>query len=314
MPPDERRVLGADIRKHGLREPVVVQRQYRRRADDSIANDHDYKLVLLDGIGRLDSMEEAGFPLVRDGKLDKTLGHAALGLKPLTDGAYAELDFGIDPYDFVVSRNILRRHLNAKQRRELIAKLLKADASKSDRQIGEMIKADHKTVGAVRAEKEATGEISPVEKRVGKDRKARKQPVKKATTAKSPRAAQEKATEAQETKAARKPKSRDDIGPASNDEITRKDARIEELQADKRRLEIENMGLRSEVEETKAVCKPEGEGEGSELGNLLRAWDRASPGAREKFKARVGLVAVEPPVKVMDDGLDIPECLRRAAP
>src|SRR5262249_14501222 len=67
-------------------------------------------------------------------------------------------------------------------------------------------------------------------------------------------------------------------------------------------------------EETKAVCKPEGEGEGSELGNLLRAWDRASPGAREKFKARVGLVAVEPPVKVMDDGLDIPECLRRGAP
>src|SRR5262249_48483699 len=131
-------------------------------------------------------LEEAGFTLVRDGKLDKTLGHAALGLEPLTGGAYAELDPGIDPYAFVVSRNIHRRHLNAKQRRELIAKLIKADPSKSDRQIGETIKADHKTVGAVRAEKEATGEISPVEKRVGKDRKARKQPVKKATTAKSP--------------------------------------------------------------------------------------------------------------------------------
>jgi hypothetical protein len=69
--------------------------------------------------------------------------------------------------------------------------------------------------------------------------------------------------------------------------------------------------LRSVVEETKAARKPEGEG--SELGNLLRAWDRASQGAREKFKARVGLVAVEPPAKA-DDGLDIPECLRRAAP
>ena len=72
--------------------------------------------------------------------------------------------------------------------------------------------------------------------------------------------------------------------------------------------------MRSEVEETKAARKPEGEGEGSELGNLLRAWDRASQGTREKFKARVGLVAVEPPAKAMDDGLDIPECLRRAAP
>jgi hypothetical protein len=59
------------------------------------------------------------------------------------------------------------------------------------------------------------------------------------------------------------------------------------------------------------TARKEGEGEDSELGNLLRAWDRASQGAREKFKARVGLVAVEPPA---GDGLDIPECLRRAAP
>ena len=275
MPPDERRVLGEDIRKHGLREPVVLQRQYRRRADGSIANEHDYKLVLLDGISRLDSMEEADFPLVRDGKLDKTLGHAALGLKPLTDGAYAELDPGIDPYDFVVSRNILRRHLNAKQRRELIAKLLKADASKSDRQIGETIKADHKTVGAVRAEKEATGEISPVEKRVGKDRKARKQPVKKATTAKSPRAAQRKATEA-ETKAARKPKPRDDIGPNSSSEAERLRARNEELENENACLRRENLALRTEIDELKAR-----------------------------------LPTVSPPA---DDGLDVPEFLRRTAP
>jgi len=275
MPPDERRVLGEDIRKHGLREPVVLQRQYRRRADGSIANEHDYKLVLLDGISRLDSMEEADFPLVRDGKLDKTLGHAALGLKPLTDGAYAELDPGIDPYDFVVSRNILRRHLNAKQRRELIAKLLKADASKSDRQIGEMIKADHKTVGAVRAEKEATGEISPVEKRVGKDRKARKQPVKKATTAKSPRAAQRKATEA-ETKAARKPKPRDDIGPNSSSEAERLRARNEELENENACLRRENLALRTEIDELKAR-----------------------------------LPTVSSPA---DNGLDVPEFLRRTAP
>ena len=153
MPPDELRVLGEDIRKHGLREPVVLQKQYRRRADGSIRNEHDYELALIDGRSRLDAMEEADFPLVRDGKLDKTLGHAALGLEPLTGGAYAELDPGVDPYDFVVSRNIFRRHLTAGQKRELIAKLLKADASKSDRQIGETIKADHKTVGAVRAEK-----------------------------------------------------------------------------------------------------------------------------------------------------------------
>jgi hypothetical protein len=105
---------------------------------------------------------------------------------------------------------------------------------------------------------------------------------------------------------------RDNIGPASSGEIARLNARIDELQADKRRLEIENIALRSEVGELKAARKPEGEDEDSELGNLLRAWDRASRGAREKFQAHVGLVAVvEPPA---GDGLDIPESLRRAAP
>jgi hypothetical protein len=278
LSPDELRALGEDIRKHGLREPVVLQRQYRRRPDGSIANEHDYELALLDGRNRLDAMEEAGFTLVRDGKLDKTLGHAALGLEPLTGGAYAELDPGINPYAFVVSRNIHRRHLNAKQRRELIAKLLEADPSKSDRQIGETIKADHQTVGAVRAEKEATGEISPVEKRVGKDRKARKQPVKKATTAKSPRAAQAKATEAQETKAARKPKPRDDIGPGSTSELARLRARVDELENEKLRLQRENLALRNEVEELRQ--------------RLANATGKAAPAA--------------------DDGLNIPESLLRS--
>ena len=113
-------------------------------------------------------------------------------------------------------------------------------------------------------------------------------------------------------------KVRDDIGPESAGECERLRARNEALQAQLTHFEFQNIALRSEVGELKAVRKPGGKGEGededSELGNLLRAWDRASQGAREKFKARVGLVAVEPPAKAMDDGLDIPECLRRAAP
>jgi hypothetical protein len=134
---DELHQLGADTRKHGLREPVVLQRQYRRRADDSITNEHDYELALVDGRGRLDSMEKADFTLLRDGKLDKTRGHGALGLEPLTGGAYAELDPRVDPYAFVMSRNIRRWHLTPKQKRNLIAKLLKADPDKSDRQVAE---------------------------------------------------------------------------------------------------------------------------------------------------------------------------------
>jgi ParB-like chromosome segregation protein Spo0J len=79
---------------------------------------------------------------------------------------------------FIISKNIHRRHLTADQKRDLIAKLLKATPEKSDRQIAKTVKADHKTVGAVRKAKEATGEISPVDKRVGADGKARKKATK----------------------------------------------------------------------------------------------------------------------------------------
>jgi hypothetical protein len=178
MSADELRALGEDIRKHGLRELPTVVRQYRRRADGKL-DIREYDLVLLDGISRLDAMEGAGFSLLRDGKLDKTLGHKALGLEPLshTRGGYAELDSDIDPYAFVISRNIHRRHLNAEQKRDLIAKLLKADPNKSDRQIAANVKVSPTFVGKVRAEKEAAGEVSTVDTRI--DAKGVEQPARK---------------------------------------------------------------------------------------------------------------------------------------
>ena len=289
--------LGKDIRKHGLTSSIAVW------------SDGKSPEQLLDGRSRLDAIEiEIGPAIVSPPSV-------MAGKDFLAVNKVIVLDRSVDPYAFVISANIRRRHLTVEQKHELIAKLIETDPTKSNRQIAKTIKVDHKTVASVRAEKEGRGEIPHVETRT--DSKGRKQPARKTTTKPPPVSAevlQQRAAAAEYIRALMGGKTRDDIGPVSNDEITRKDARIEELQADKRRLEIENIGLRSEVEETKAVRKPEGEGEGSELGNLLRAWDRASQGAREKFKARVGLVAVEPPAKVMDDGLDIPECLRRAAP
>jgi hypothetical protein len=87
------------------------------------------------------------------------------------------LDTSVDPYAYVISANIRRRHLSAEQQRELIAKLIKATPEKSDRQIAETVKVDHKTVGAVRAEQERRGEIPRVETRT--DSKGRKQPRRK---------------------------------------------------------------------------------------------------------------------------------------
>ena len=150
------------------------------------------------------------------------------------------------------------------------------------------------------------------------DSKGRKQPARKTATKPPPVSAE--VLQQREAAAERirglmgGNKVRDDIASGSAGECERLRARNEELQAQLTHFEFQNIALRSEVGELKAARKPEGEGEDSELGNLLRAWDRASQGAREKFKARVGLVAVEPPAKAMDDGLDIPECLRRVAP
>jgi hypothetical protein len=53
---------------------------------------------------------------------------------------------------YIISKNIHRRHLTAEQRRELIAKLVKAQPEKSNRQIAKQVKVDHKTVAAERAD------------------------------------------------------------------------------------------------------------------------------------------------------------------
>jgi ParB-like chromosome segregation protein Spo0J len=87
---------------------------------------------------------------------------------------------GKDPRAFVVSMNIQRRHLSAEQKRDLIAKVLKADPTKSDRQVAEVVKVDNKTVGAVREKLEAREEIPHVETRT--DSAGRKQPKKKSGT------------------------------------------------------------------------------------------------------------------------------------
>jgi hypothetical protein len=354
---DELQELGRDIRKNGLRFSIALWQP-----------DKGASALLLDGISRLDAVEvELGRPVRvvlrtyrsrtwwsletdEDGEsvpVTDLIGEA--GNTTADQQTFILLGRDVDPWAYVISANLHRRHLTAEQKRDLIAKLIKATPEKSDRQIAETVKASPTTVGTVRAEMEATGDVSKLDTRT--DSKGRAQPATKpsrerytpevimqimnllergasrediATTIGVTTGSLQSACwrlgislrrKATTTRTPPPPEdTRDNIGPASSGEIARLNARIDELQADKRRLETENIGLRSEVEETKAARKPEGEGEGSELRNLLRAWHRASQGTREKFKARVGLVAVEPPAKVMDDGLDIPEYLRRPAP
>jgi ParB-like chromosome segregation protein Spo0J len=71
--------------------------------------------------------------------------------------------------NYVISANIHRRHLGAQQRREIIATLLKADPTQSDRQIADATKTSHTTVGTVREELESTGQIGQLNETKGAD-------------------------------------------------------------------------------------------------------------------------------------------------
>jgi hypothetical protein len=79
-----------------------------------------------------------------------------------------------DAQRYVISANIHRRHLSPDQRRDIIATLLKADATKSNRQIAETAKVSHHTVGDVRSGLVATGQVAQLETTTGADGKKRK--------------------------------------------------------------------------------------------------------------------------------------------
>ena len=78
---------------------------------------------------------------------------------------------------FIISADVHRRHLKPKQRREIVADFLKADPTATDRAIAEKAKVDKNTVAKVRREKETRGEIHHVGKRT--DTKGRQQPAEK---------------------------------------------------------------------------------------------------------------------------------------
>jgi hypothetical protein len=153
----ELRELADDIEKHGLREPIALYQP-----------DPTEDPQLLDGQNRLDALELLNQLCFHDpdewsdGSID-LFGEYFLTID----------DRSVDPYAYVLSKNVHRRHLTADQRRELIAKVLKATPEASNRQIAKQVKADDKTVAKVRGELEATAEIPQLERTTGADRKAR---------------------------------------------------------------------------------------------------------------------------------------------
>jgi hypothetical protein len=160
MSESELRELGEDIKANGLRASIVL-----------------YKDKLLDGRNRLDAMELVGIKFgfmaeqTRPTKNKFFYLHACDG-SGILDGDAAIIDhFDGDPYNFVLSANLHRRHLTADQKRDLITKVLKAKPEASNNQIAKQTKTSDKTVAKVRGKLESGSEIPKLEKTTGGDGK-----------------------------------------------------------------------------------------------------------------------------------------------
>jgi hypothetical protein len=160
MTDTELRELGADIQKNGLMTSIAI-------AVERVGTRLRYSI--LDGRNRLAGMEKVGLKpqFVLDGP-DCAL--VIDGLENYPQPVIIEHDH----YSYVMSANIQRRHLTARQRRELISKLLQAQPEKPDRQIAGMVGASHVTVGAERANLVGRGQIDHVLVRA--DTRGRRQP------------------------------------------------------------------------------------------------------------------------------------------
>ena len=307
MTPAELRELGEDIKANGLKLPIAITSDGQ----------------LLDGRNRLDAMEAVGVEF----KFGRTTNGGPIHIDIGTDDLSFPEIVKTDPYAYVISANLHRRHLTAEQKRELIAEQIKAQPEKPDLQIAKTVKASPTTVGTVRRGMEAKGDVSKLETR--RDIKGRQQPAKKPrkagrakVTEPPPQVAdevlQQRAAAAERIRALLgKPPKPDDVGPDSPGEAARLRVRVDELQAEKRRLQIKILGLESEIEELRGKLKAGGDMSISEFQVAIKKWEETVETQRgiiarlenENAKLRAGGAA--PP---LDDGLDIPECLRRAAP
>jgi hypothetical protein len=225
MSEPELKELGEDIKKNGLTSPIVLW-----QADPKAPEQ------LLDGRNRLDAIEMMTGCQVIVGPPSFMAGEDFLACEKVI-----VLDKSVDPYAYVISANIHRRHLTGEQKRDLIGKLLKATPEKSNRQIAETVKASPTTVGTVRAEMEVTSDVSKLDTRT--DTKGRKQPVSKS----KPKPVKEIALgkvappppveKLECADSVAQPQSAADIDPDSTGEIERLNARIAELENQNRLLE-----------------------------------------------------------------------------
>ncbi|MBV9829911.1 MAG: hypothetical protein JO001_30200 [Alphaproteobacteria bacterium] len=185
MSEEELAALAADIDggedNIALRVPPVFWAS-RSREDFAALRPKDRaaEVYLLDGRNRLEAVWRLFDPALPQNK-DIDPAERERYFLALRDSAIAGrsetaiLLYGDDdPWAFVVSANVRRRHLDRDQKRDLVAELLKTRPDRSNRETAKLAQVDHKTVAAVREETERRGEIPHVSTRI--DTAGRQQP------------------------------------------------------------------------------------------------------------------------------------------
>lgn len=140
LSPEEYQALENSIREHGIQVPIVV----------------DENRTVIDGHHRQKIAQELGIECPKRVVFDKTEA---------------------EKRTLALSLNLDRRHLNREQRRALIAESIKADPQLPDLQHAKRTGASPTTVGSVRRDLEATGDVSNLETRT--DSLGRQQPASK---------------------------------------------------------------------------------------------------------------------------------------
>jgi hypothetical protein len=166
MSGDDLRDFAKDIAENGVRQGVVFWTPTRLPGRDA------KEKYLVDGRNRLAALELAfaDDPARLADRLDD-----ALYIDPANG---ARLIGGeVDPWDFVISANLHRRHLTIEDRKRIAGELLKARPERSNRAVARIVKLSPTTLGTVRETLEKTGDVPKMDTRT--DTAGRQQPSRK---------------------------------------------------------------------------------------------------------------------------------------
>jgi hypothetical protein len=185
--------LAADIKQNGLVEPVVFWCDNTAQKESGQIWGLEYcPRYLLDGRSRIAALNRLGWPL-DDQRCRTKEPQSPIRLLPawkrqppesrtFLGQFYCTPILGawpwryLDPWAYVLSVNVRRRHLTQEQRRRVVEDMVRRRPDLTDRALAKLALADHKTAAAGRAKAEASGEIPhipPAERVEADGRKSR---------------------------------------------------------------------------------------------------------------------------------------------